>query len=162
MSYNMKLLDKNALLSVLQNGFPVSGYSLQFHQWGESYVVDLDEAKVSFREICLQYSAALDFLREAIFIGGIDGRQYDPSPCGCLFGTLSAGLSVAGLPSFNPERTAMEYAGRTVQRFASDAEMLFLAIEPGCTPNKHPVAALVLMWLDELIEEIRAQAATAE
>ncbi len=79
-------------------------------------------------------------LLAAVRDGRIDGTQYT-GECSCLKGTLD---TLRG--------TASDY-GPLAHDSSSPSEMFFLAISPGETPERNPVAAIVETWITEWQKE---------
>ena len=98
---------------------------------------DLSAIKNDFWEILMRAKREVPFLRTALVEGRVNGSSYS-GECACLVGTIAnaRGCSYAGLAGIAPD------ASRPAERF-------FLAILPGCTPDKSQHAKLALEWLDE-------------
>jgi hypothetical protein len=76
-------------------------------------------------------------LRNAIAEGRIDGHSYS-GDCACLVGTIAniQHCSVYEIPGLKPDSER-------------PAEVFFLAIAPGDTPETSQFSALALAWVDE-------------
>ena len=76
-------------------------------------------------------------LRDALRQGQVDGSAYE-GKCACLVGTIAnaRGCSYKAVDGLQPDSSRL-------------AEVWFLAIAPGDTPENHPVARIVYGWLLE-------------
>ena len=83
-------------------------------------------------------------LRTALIEGRVDGSTYN-GPCACLVGTLANvhGCHYQELPTLKPNS-------------ARPAEMFFLGIKPGDTPETSPHAKLALEWIEVWLANMTA------
>lgn len=120
---------------------------------------NLSAVKADFLAAVLNLPNELEFLRDAIAEGRINGSSYS-GDCACLAGTLAR---AKGIECYFGQRIR---GGRT---FTSDAssprERFFFAIKTGDTPETNPASRIVLEWTDEAIamrDNCRATAPRAE
>jgi hypothetical protein len=120
---------------------------------------DLGGAKQDFLAEVLRLPNELEFLRDALIAGAVDGSTYS-GECACLAGTLAhargaevgAGGWLEALPGTD---TAFSVSA------SSPREVFFTAIAKGDTPETNPASALALSWTEEAIrirDMIRATA----
>jgi hypothetical protein len=97
----------------------------------------LDGIKADIYEVLKTSPAEVDGLLAALREGRIDGSAYQ-GDCACLVGTLAnvRGCPYNGIPGLGPD------AGRP-------AEVWFMAIRPGHTPENNQVAAITERWIAE-------------
>jgi hypothetical protein len=120
---------------------------------------NLRDAKQDFLAEVLRLPNELEFLRDALIAGAVDGSTYS-GECACLAGTLAhargaevgAGGWLEALPGTD---TAFSVSA------SSPREVFFTAIAKGDTPETNPASALALSWTEEAIrirDMIRATA----
>ena len=114
---------------------------------------DLSDIRADFLSEVLKLPNELEFLRDALIQGKVDGSTYT-GECACLAGTLAhaRGLTdYSGGPITN---------GCTFQSSAdSPRERFFLAIKKGDTPATNSASQIALDWTNEAIairDNIRA------
>ncbi len=90
----------------------------------------------------------VEFLREALCSGKVDGSQYEGA-CACLVGTLAHARHCRydAIPGLTPN------ASRPAERF-------FLAIQHGDTPKNSQFSALAVQWVDEYLASEATSPAT--
>jgi hypothetical protein len=108
---------------------------------------NLDGIKNDFFEIILNTPNELPGLRLAVVEGRINGSVYE-GECACLVGTIAKvrGCLYTAIPGVEPR------GGRPIERF-------FTALKPGDSPDNHPVAKIVVDWIDEFTAKLTAAAA---
>ena len=105
---------------------------------------DLQPIKDDFFIVLLHGLPEIEFLKENIISGNIDGSTYD-GPCACLSGTLLNGATLHnGIqePTVKQKILSCRNASRPIERF-------FLGINKGDTPETNPFSKLALEWLEE-------------
>jgi hypothetical protein len=120
---------------------------------------NLRSAKQDFLAEVLRLPNELEFLRDALIAGAVDGSTYS-GECACLAGTLAhargAEVGAGGwLESLPGTDTAFSVSA------SSPREVFFTAIAKGDTPETNPASALALSWTEEAIrirDMIRATA----
>ncbi len=107
---------------------------------------DLRDIKQDLITEILRLPAELEYLRDALIAGKVNGSTYSGT-CACLAGTLA---KARGLDEYNG--TDIPVNGFV---FIADAhsprEKWFLAIREGDTPETNPVSAISLEWVNEAI-----------
>ena len=106
---------------------------------------DLRSIRADFLAEVLNLPNELEFLRDALVAGKVDGTTYE-GECACLAGTLAHAKGITN------------YDGRDIKNgrtFAADAnsprERFFFAITKGDTPETNPMCAIALEWTNEAI-----------
>ncbi|NEJ15489.1 hypothetical protein GR211_21980 [Rhizobium leguminosarum] len=117
--------------------------------WANLSWADLSKANLSWANlrfikhdiwgVLLNAIPEVPALRQALVDGKVDGSQYS-GECACLCGTI------ANARHCNYSNMAGIQANAN-----SLAERFFLAIRPGCTPENHQPAKLVVEWIDEFM-----------
>ncbi|TBG37135.1 pentapeptide repeat-containing protein [Rhizobium leguminosarum] len=117
--------------------------------WANLSEANLSEADLSWADlryikhdiwgVLLNAIPEVPALRQALVDGKVDGSQYS-GECACLCGTI------ANVRHCNYSNMAGIQANAN-----SLAERFFLAIRPGCTPENHQPAKLVVEWIDEFM-----------
>jgi hypothetical protein len=87
----------------------------------------------------------LEFLRDALVAGKVDGSTYQ-GECACLAGTMAHAKGI-----FNYEGQPIKNGLTFVADSSSPREKFFLAIRKGDTPKKNPFAKIALDWTEEAI-----------
>ena len=115
---------------------------------------DLSPIKSDFLAEVLRLPNELEFLRDALIGGRVNGSTYNDGECGCLAGTMAYAKGIH------------DYTGGNINNgltFHSDGssprETFFLAIKKGDTPDKNPACQIALEWTNEAIairDNIRA------
>jgi len=83
-------------------------------------------------------------LRLALIEGRIDGRTYE-GQCACLIGTIA---KIRGV--------SFRQLGRQLgSNWARPAELFFISIRPGHTPQNNQPAKLALEWIDQWLAKQR-------
>jgi hypothetical protein len=107
---------------------------------------DLRAIKCDFLAEVLRLPDELEFLRDALAAGRVNGSTYNDGECGCLAGTLAIAKGIKG------------YDGRDIKNgltfhvdSGSPRERFFLAIRKGDTPDKNPFCKIALEWTEEAI-----------
>ena len=111
---------------------------------------DLRSAKLSsikqdFLAEVLRLPNELEFLRQSIIDGKIDGSTYSGT-CACLAGTLAKSK---GITNYNGE--AIKNGLVFTADSSSPRERFFLAIKKGDTPKTNGASKIALEWTDEAI-----------
>ena len=100
---------------------------------------DLSDAEADFIMKCLKLPQEIKGLREALVSGKIDGSCYEGDCC-CFVGTME-------------KLAASEQILCPIPRIAdSPIERLFTAIKAGDTPKTNQVSAIIVGWIDELLD----------
>ena len=100
---------------------------------------DLSDAEADFIMKCLKLPQEIKGLREALVSGKIDGSCYEGDCC-CFVGTME-------------KLAASEQILCPIPRIAdSPIERLFTAIKAGDTPRTNQVSAIIVGWIDELLD----------
>ena len=111
---------------------------------------DLDPIRRDFFAVLTagRANGEVEFLREALCSGKVDGSQYEGA-CACLVGTLAHARHCRydAIPGLTPN------ADRPAERF-------FLAIQRGDTPKNSQFAALAVQWVDEYLASEATSPAT--
>jgi hypothetical protein len=88
----------------------------------------------------------LEFLRDALKAGKVNGSTYNDGECGCLAGTMARAKGIN------------DYGGGEIKNgltFHADSssprEVFFLAIKKGDTPKTNPACKIALEWTEEAI-----------
>jgi hypothetical protein len=119
---------------------------------------NLSEIRADFLAEVLNLPNELEFLRDALIAGKVDGSTYS-GECACLAGTLA---HAKGIQNYNGESIKN---GCTFKADAgSPRERFFLAIQEGDTPENNSACKIALDWTNEAIamrDNIRAHVATA-
>ena len=105
---------------------------------------DLEPIKNDFFIVLLRGLPEIEFLKENIISGRIDGSTYD-GPCACLSGTLYNGATLhngVAEPVVKQKILSCRNASRPIERF-------FLGINKGDTPETSQFSKLALEWLIE-------------
>ena len=109
----------------------------------------LERFKQDFIAEVLKLPNELEFLREAIINGKIDGSVYR-GDCACLAGTLSKAYDKEKYSNGNSDDIDLgKFCFRANSR--SPREQWFMLIREGYTPNNNKASKLALGWLDEAI-----------
>jgi hypothetical protein len=107
----------------------------------------LSSVRSDFLSEVLKLPNELEFLRDALTAGKVNGSTYSDGECGCLAGTLAIAKGIKhyrGAPIKN---------GLTFQADSSSPrEQFFLLIRLGDTPEKNPACKIALEWTNEAIE----------
>jgi uncharacterized protein YjbI with pentapeptide repeats len=105
---------------------------------------DLRSIKNDFWAVLLHGLPEIQFLKKNIIEGKIDGSTYD-GECACLSGTLFNGAKI-----HNGEKEKVVTKNILDCRDSlRPAEMFFLCIKKGDTPEMNTVSKIVLQWLEE-------------
>ena len=106
---------------------------------------DLCGAESDFIAEVLRLPNELEFLRDALKLGKVDGSTYS-GECACLAGTLAHA------------KGNLDYSGGDIQNgltfhvnAVSPREQFFLAIKKGDTPDTNPICKIALEWTNEAI-----------
>ena len=105
---------------------------------------DLEPIKNDFFIVLLHGLPEIEFLKDNIISGRIDGSTYD-GPCACLSGTLYNGATLhngVAEPTVKQKILSCRNASRPIERF-------FLGIYKGDTPETSQFSKLALEWLIE-------------
>ena len=102
---------------------------------------NLAGAKSDFRSILDLTPNEVPALRAAIVAGNIDGSVYE-GPCACLVGTIA-----------KARRCTYNDIPGVVPASHRPAERLFSGLAPGHTPERNPIAKLIVEWIDEWTAE---------
>ena len=102
---------------------------------------NLTRAKSDFRSILDLTPNEVPALRAAIVAGNIDGSVYE-GPCACLVGTIA-----------KARRCTYNDIPGVVPASHRPAERLFSGLAPGHTPERNPIAKLIVEWIDEWTAE---------
>jgi uncharacterized protein YjbI with pentapeptide repeats len=116
----------------------------------------LDDIRADFLAEVLKLPNELEFLRNALVTGKVNGSTYNDGECGCLAGTMARakGLTQYSGGSITNGLTFKADSGSPRERF-------FLAIKKGDTPETNAVSQIALDWTNEAIairDNIRATA----
>jgi len=103
---------------------------------------NLSGAKEDFLREVLKMPGELEFLRDAIRNGKINGSVYD-GECACLAGTLSKATGKSW-SIFKDDSPIEIDASSTLARF-------FMGIAEGDTPETNPISAIALKWTNKAI-----------
>ena len=103
---------------------------------------NLSGAKEDFLREVLKMPGELEFLRDAIRNGKINGSVYD-GECACLAGTLSKATGKSW-SIFKDDSPIEIDASSTLARF-------FMGIAEGDTPETNPISAIALEWTNKAI-----------
>ena len=103
---------------------------------------DLSSAKEDFLREVLKMPGELEFLRDAIRNGKINGSVYD-GECACLAGTLSKATGKSWSIFKNDSPIEIDAS--------SPRERFFLGIAEGDTPETNPISAIALEWTNKAI-----------
>jgi hypothetical protein len=114
---------------------------------------DLSPIKSDFLAEVIRLPNELEFLRDALTAGRVNGSSYS-GECACLAGTLAHAKGITN------------YAGGEIRNgltFHADSssprEIFFLSIRKGDTPENNPFCKIALEWTEEAIairDNIRA------
>ena len=101
---------------------------------------NLSTVKNDFFEILLNAKKEVPGLRQALINGKINGTTYS-GECACLVGTIAnvRGCKYENLEGINPNSSR-------------PAEVWFLNIKEGTTPENSQVAEITLGWIDEFLK----------
>ncbi len=105
---------------------------------------NLISIKQDFFDVLLHGLPEINFLKENIISGKIDGTTYE-GDCACLSGTLYNGATLNnGLMENEIKESILSCrdAGRPIECF-------FLSIKPGDTPENSQFSKLAFEWLEE-------------
>ena len=102
----------------------------------------LSGAKEDFLREVLKMPGELEFLRDAIRNGKINGSVYD-GECACLAGTLSKATGKSWSIFKNDSPIEIDAS--------SPRERFFLGIAEGDTPETNPISAIALEWTNKAI-----------
>jgi hypothetical protein len=104
----------------------------------------LDSTRDDFWAVLAGAPKEIAGLRAALVAGKVNGSQYE-GDCACLVGTLAnvAHCKYNALPIVKPN------SNRPSERF-------FLAIQQGDTPESSQVVKLVVAWLDQFVDGMKA------
>ena len=115
--------------------------------------VNLSYVKSDFLSEVLRLPNELEFLRQALLDGKVDGSTYT-GECACLAGTLA---HAKGINDYSGGDIANGLTFRADS--SSPRETFFLAISKGDTPDTNAACKIALQWTDEAIsirDNIRA------
>ena len=104
----------------------------------------LEPIKIDFFVVLLHGLPEIDFLKQNIISGNIDGSTYN-GDCACLSGTLYNGASLHnGVEELSIKNKIISCrdADRPIERF-------FLGIHKGDTPENNQFSKIALEWLEE-------------
>ena len=102
---------------------------------------DLSTIKSDMFYVLVKGIKEVNFLRQNIIEGKIDGSTYD-GECACLSGTLEHGAGK------NKDRVKSIMDCRDSER---PIERFFLGIKKGDTPGTNQISKIVLEWVDEFL-----------
>ena len=103
---------------------------------------NLSGAKEDFLREVLKMPGELEFLRDAIRNGKINGSVYD-GECACLAGTLSKATGKSWSIFKDDSPIAIDAS--------SPRERFFMGIAEGDTPETNPISAIALKWTNKAI-----------
>jgi uncharacterized protein YjbI with pentapeptide repeats len=101
---------------------------------------NLTEIKDDFFAVLVRAIPEVEYLKEAVINGKINGSTYDVSDCSCLSGTLEFAATEMRLPT--EEILLCRRSNRPIERF-------FLSIRVGDNPGNSQFSLLVLRWIEE-------------
>ncbi len=108
---------------------------------------DLRDVRADFLAEVLNLPNELEFLRDALKDGRVDGSTYC-AECACLAGTLAHAKGIA----WTQYRGGSIKNGRTFTADSSSPrERFFLGIAKGDTPETNPMSRIALEWTNEAI-----------
>ena len=105
---------------------------------------NLEPIKIDFFVVLLHGLPEIEFLKQNIISGNIDGSTYD-GECACLSGTLYNGATLHnGIQELDIKSKIISCrdADRPIERF-------FLGIRKGDTPETSQFSKIALEWLEE-------------
>jgi uncharacterized protein YjbI with pentapeptide repeats len=114
---------------------------------------DLSDIRNDFLAEVLKLPNELEFLRQALMAGKVDGTTYK-GECACLAGTMAHAKGIQDYDG-TPIRNGLTFRADT----SSPRERFFLAIREGDTPENNSACKIALEWTDEAIairDNIRA------
>jgi len=116
-------------------------------QWAIKTGADLSGAKLrrakeDFLREVLKMPGELEFLRDAIRNGKINGSVYE-GECACLAGTLSKATGKSWSIFKDDSPIAIDAS--------SPRERFFMGIAEGDTPETNPISAIALEWTNKAI-----------
>jgi len=126
-------------------------------RWSNLRWSDVAPARSDFLSEVLKLPNELEFLRDALKAGKVDGSTY-VGECRCLAGTLAKAKGVKNYNGENIKNGLMFHADA-----GSPREVFFRAISKGDTPKKNPACKIALEWTEEAIairDNIRAKGMT--
>ena len=131
-------LDGASLVGASLDGARLVGASLDGARLDRASLVKIRD---DFRAVLDRVPAEVLGLLAKLRGGEIDGSCYEGA-CACLVGTIAIvrGVSYHDLDALRPN------AGRPAERW-------FLALQPGHTPQNHPVAAITEQWIGEWLTD---------
>lgn len=123
----------------------VTGVDFCFENWDNINlrVANLTEIKKDFYKVLSCALPEIEYLRNALVNGKIDGWDYS-GECACLIGTIANARSV----NFNDMSDLTPDYIRPIEQW-------FLAIKEGDTPENNQVASITLEWIDEFLNIVQ-------
>ncbi|HEY2681549.1 MAG TPA: pentapeptide repeat-containing protein [Candidatus Udaeobacter sp.] len=107
---------------------------------------NLSIARADFLAEVLKLPNELEFLRQALVDGKVNGSTYNDGECGCLAGTLAIAKGIKGYSGEEIKNGLTFHADGSSPR-----ERFFLAIKKGDTPETNSASNIALQWTDEAI-----------
>jgi uncharacterized protein YjbI with pentapeptide repeats len=126
------------------SGADLSGAKLSGAKLSDTDLSDTDlrRAKEDFLREVLKMPGELEFLRDAIRNGKINGSVYE-GECACLAGTLSKATGKSWSIFKDDSPIAIDAS--------SPRERFFMGIAEGDTPETNPISAIALEWTNKAI-----------
>jgi len=105
----------------------------------------LETTKKDFLDAISLVPDEVPFLRQTLVDGKINGSSYT-GECACLAGTIAKSFNFEG-----KVESGIILGNGFKADVNSPRERWFMAINPGDTPENHPIAKITLEWIDEFL-----------